>query len=279
MRPPPRSLHFPVEHSRLRPRLRSSQRPLDSRKVLGRGDGEEVRGGRKPVWAVRWPVWRVRLGWMAAGRPAGQRWRLENRRPRVGASAWPVNWATYLHQRHRRVLKPAWGNAPGINPPTPAGLKARLIGPLGIHPRTPCHGGRMNRAVGAPFLYLPVTWADGPGWYKSGLWPLVLHAHTLYVHTRLPPGRHCAFQEQPELKGSGKPRLPRKWWQYALYSILVRDHPNTDFHAKWHPKRDGGFMGSQPSNLRAKIEALWPPKPKELLITAFTGHSRVVLGT
>ncbi len=32
----------------------------------------------------------------------------------------------------------------------------------------------MKRAVGAHFLSVPVTWADGPGWYKPGPWPLVL---------------------------------------------------------------------------------------------------------
>jgi hypothetical protein len=37
--------------------------------------------------------------------------------------------------------------------------------------------------------------------------------------------------------------------------------------------------GAQPTNLRAAMVALWPPKPKELLRMTFTAISRAVLGT
>jgi len=31
----------------------------------------------------------------------------------------------------------------------------------------------MNRAIGAQGLFVPMTWAVGPGWYEPGLWPII----------------------------------------------------------------------------------------------------------
>ena len=39
------------------------------------------------------------------------------------------------------------------------------------------------------------------------------------------------------------------------------------------------FIKVYPANLFAAMLALWPPKPKELLMMAFTFNSRAVLGT
>jgi REP element-mobilizing transposase RayT len=77
-------------------------------------------------------------------------------------------------QRQRRDLKPAWGNAPGRKRPI-SGLKARpMFAPIytTAKPNTRSPDTQINRAVGACGTSVPVTWAFGPCWYKTGLWPI-----------------------------------------------------------------------------------------------------------
>ena len=33
--------------------------------------------------------------------------------------------------------------------------------------------GQMNRALGAQGLCTLMTWALGPGWYETGIWPII----------------------------------------------------------------------------------------------------------
>jgi hypothetical protein len=71
-------------------------------------------------------------------------------------------------KRQRRVFIPAWGNAPGKDPKTEPGLKARPISiPPHASPFAP-----MNRAVGAAKHYVGLdSWGVSPGWYQAGRWP------------------------------------------------------------------------------------------------------------
>ena len=40
--------------------------------------------------------------------------------------------------------------------------------------------GRMNRAVGAHGLFVPMTWGDAPCWYEAALWPKLYAMHNHY---------------------------------------------------------------------------------------------------
>src|SRR6266571_2399272 len=94
---------------------------------------------------------------------------------------------TALRQRQRRVLKPAWGNAPGNASQPQQGLKARLIPPpCAIHHPVTNDVARMNRAVDAQGLCVPMTWAFGPGRYEPGLWPIIFAMPQIRLMGRIP---------------------------------------------------------------------------------------------
>lgn len=77
-------------------------------------------------------------------------------------------------ERQRRPAIPVWGKAPGIEPQSSKGLKARSIPPpCAVHYNIPKHATKMNRAVGACGGVVPVTWGVTPCWYERGLSPIV----------------------------------------------------------------------------------------------------------
>lgn len=74
--------------------------------------------------------------------------------------------------------------------------------------------------------------------------------------------------------------------QYAFYPAGGKVFGNKVFYIGWtkgmqvqHPINGLLHFIHQPSNLRPITEALWPPKPKELLTNASTRISRALFGT
>jgi hypothetical protein len=125
----------------------------------------------------------------------------------------------------------------------------------------------MNRAVGAHDLFVPMSWAVGPGWYGSGLWPRT-HAQTGFLgafgrkltavlqspssaqdcsHIRAPPARiHTSLGQRPRSAIATTPRAESPTHPYAAMSS--------------HPTR-GIVPRDEPRRWRSRLGVTWIPGP------------------